>query len=378
MDTIFFRLLDGLNRPSRLSDAVLQLREGGETAEVYSAVSDSFRQVSGSTIAYWVSERVRRLFVDLPSLQESGRHACVTNPAGDDQRYFRCSWEVPEVAVGRRNRWVPLAKGGAFSRYHSDVHLLIDWDENEQTYRGFKGTVHRPLKRPASVDFFFRPGITYSTRTQLGFSARILPEGSIFHAKGPGVFCGEDERFHLLALFNSKAFQMLLQLQMAFGSYEVGVVQRTPIPDLSGSYGSPLDSMAIQCVDLKRSFDSIDETTHAFHLPALLQVEAATLQERLALWQERAASEEQQLAENQREIDNIVFQLYGIEGEDRRAIEESLSGENDTGGAGEDDGATETEDTDEATVVLDGGVLAADLLSYVLGCVFELLSNVVD
>ena len=28
-DTIFFRLLDGVNRPSRLSDAIEELREGG-------------------------------------------------------------------------------------------------------------------------------------------------------------------------------------------------------------------------------------------------------------------------------------------------------------------------------------------------------------
>jgi hypothetical protein len=35
--------------------------------------------------------------------------------------------------------------------------------------------------------------------------------------------------WHLLALTNSRAFALLVSLQMAFGSYEVGVIQKTPV-----------------------------------------------------------------------------------------------------------------------------------------------------
>jgi hypothetical protein len=52
-----------------------------------------------------------------------------------------------------------------------------------------------------------------------------------------------------------------------------------------------------------------------------LQVPGATLADRIASWNARLAETERQLAEHQREIDDIAFRLYGIEGEDRRAIE---------------------------------------------------------
>ena len=185
-DAVFIRLLFSEAKANSLRNSVTLTREGLlEGSHVYLAAPDTFRKLSKSPFAYWASDHVRELFDVLPSFEGNGRHACVTNPAGDDRRYFRCFWEVPVDLIGRENRWVPLVKGGEFSRYYSDVHLLVDWDVEEQTYRGFEGTVHRPLKRPASLDYFFRAGITYSTRSQLGFSARILPEGCIFHAKGP-------------------------------------------------------------------------------------------------------------------------------------------------------------------------------------------------
>lgn len=59
-----------------------------------------------------------------------------------------------------------------------------------------------------------------------------------------------------------------------------------------------------------------------YHLPALLQVPGENLTARIATWQSRVADTDRQLAENQREIDDIAFRLYGIDGEDRRAMEE--------------------------------------------------------
>jgi hypothetical protein len=38
-DTIFFRLLDGANRPARLSGAIEELREGEERTDTHSAES---------------------------------------------------------------------------------------------------------------------------------------------------------------------------------------------------------------------------------------------------------------------------------------------------------------------------------------------------
>ena len=62
---------------------------------------------------------------------------------------------------------------------------------------------------------------------------RVMPRGCVFADKGPAAFVSNDSTEELLALLTitvSIAFKALVELQMAFGSFEVGVIQRTPIP----------------------------------------------------------------------------------------------------------------------------------------------------
>ena len=55
-------------------------------------------------------------------------------------------------------------------------------------------------------------------------------------------------------------------------SYEVGIIQEMPVPDLSGLDGEQLGKLACSSIDLKRHLDTANETSHVFHLSALLQV----------------------------------------------------------------------------------------------------------
>ena len=66
-------------------------------------------------------------------------------------------------------------------------------------------------------------------------------------------------------------------------------------------------------------------TSHVFCLPRFAASHRKTLAERVASWRSRVGEVDKQLAENQREIDDIAFRLYGIEGVDRRAIEEGVA-----------------------------------------------------
>lgn len=278
METVFFRLLQADDKAAALADATAALRDGRPTNPVVHVVNPaSFRQVPGSPFAYWVSERIRRLFTELNPFHSGSGEVLSTNPLNADFRYARVAWEIdPRDA----SEWKPWAKGGAYSPYYFDIHTLIHWDEKRQTYMGFAGTVNRPLERPASLQHFFRAGLTWPRRTQGGLGLRIMPRGCIFADKGPAAFAKGDDPSQLLALValtNAGIFRMLVELQMCFGSYEVGVIQRTPIPDISGSQGTQLSKLGITCVNLKRHVDREDETSHVFHLPALLRVPSPML-----------------------------------------------------------------------------------------------------
>jgi len=52
----------------------------------------------------------------------------------DDFRFVRAWWEISPPTVGRGceetvqgKRWAPFAKGGEYSPYYADVHLVVNW-----------------------------------------------------------------------------------------------------------------------------------------------------------------------------------------------------------------------------------------------------------
>jgi len=157
---------------------------------------------------------------------------------------------------------------------------------------------------------------------------------------------------------------------MAFGSYEVGVIQRTPVPDLAPADEEALAALARRAWSLKRSLDTRTETSHAFALPALLQVAGGSLAARAAAWAQRVRSVESELDAIQADIDDRCFALYGIDDEDRRTITEGFGG-----GAGAGEGASDpSEDADdeegEAEGAADTVTLAAELVSWAVGVAF--------
>ena len=43
----------------------------------------------------------------------------------DDPRFVRLRWEVPEDSLGPGKLWVPFSKGGEYSWFTSDTHLVV-------------------------------------------------------------------------------------------------------------------------------------------------------------------------------------------------------------------------------------------------------------
>src|SRR5262249_34030960 len=85
-------------------------------------------------------------------------------------------------------------------------------------------------------------------------------------------------------------------------------------------------------------------------------------------WSAKLADANTVLAVHQNEIDDIAFKLYSIEGEERRAIEESLSGSAQRG----EEGITTSDEDEEVDVEVfaNASDLAIDLMSYLAGCPF--------
>jgi hypothetical protein len=315
--TTFLRLLAEGDKAEALIQACARLRQGAPDPRRFEVAPESFDSVPGKPFSYWVSEAVRSGYQRFEPMHtpNEARRVCSTNPLNEDFRYVRVWWEVESDSVDPS--WIAWAKGGAFSPFYYDIDTVIQWSLNQGTYFGFLGTVNRPLERPASVQHFRRPGLTWPRRTN-GLSFRVMPAGCIFADKGPAIFVADDNPDELLALsclVNSRGFQLLVSVQLArtelAQSYEVGLIQQTPIPLLTPEQRQQLATLARRAWSLKRTLDTVNETSHAFLLPAALRSRSGAYD---------PPAIETELARIQAEIDAIAFDLYDFAEADRQAV----------------------------------------------------------
>jgi Eco57I restriction-modification methylase len=285
---VFLRLLKGRDKGPALAEAIARQRAGVGDDRVYRLPLADLNQVPGAPIAYSMSPTIRRLFSDLPALS---RHAEVKVglQTGDDGRFVRAFWEVDprriirlQTETGTGGRWAPFAKGGEYGQYWSDINLVVDWERDGERIRRYAGA------RPQNTQYYFRPGLTWSLRTNSAMSVRVLPGGCIFAHMGPGIVA--DHAQPLLAWLNSRYVRLLIDATSAGGeqdkadmsrSYEVGIV--ASLPDPTGPDSSVRDDLArlaLTAARLGAQADELDETTRRFVAPAVLHGAEASILER--------------------------------------------------------------------------------------------------
>lgn len=339
-----------------------------------------FAKVPGSPFAYWASDGLISAFVRLPRI-DVGVLAVRGAYTTDDFKYYRLAWEVPQVpqhqrassrqqTLGRR-AYVGIAKGGSFAPYYSDVHLVVRWHDDGaeakvflSEYRDRKGWGADWSACLNGYGHYFRPGLTWPRRTN-GLSFRALPAGSIFADKGPAAFVDGDgsvRLLSLLALANSKAFSSLVAVQLArtelAQSYEVGLIQQTPLPEVSAIDAAELAGLARRAWSLHRRLDTVNEVSHAFVVPYGLVDSVGGL---------NVAATIRELAEVQREVDARANSLYGIAAQDLGGVVVAVP----NGPASDGDGVDrdDLDENEEGNSWRQNDQASAEpLLSWLIGC----------
>jgi hypothetical protein len=132
----FFRLTQADdNRESLLVRALT-----GQIPKVRTDLSRfNFRAIADAPLSYWVLPSIFRVFRDYPTLQKTVADAKLGAHTGEDARLVRYHWEVSSQEIGRKRKWVRFAKGGEFSRFYSDIYLLVGWDDSSVGFRKSAG-----------------------------------------------------------------------------------------------------------------------------------------------------------------------------------------------------------------------------------------------
>jgi len=193
--------------------------------------------------------------------------------------------------------------------------------------------------------------------------------GCVFADKGPVAFATNntlEELLGMLGIMNSTMFAELIKLQLAAAdaaarSYDVGIIQRTPFPKINLQNCIRLQESTQFAFLNKRELDTIEETSHAFIIPASFQAKELTLQDKYEDWTRNSVETERKLSDTQRQIDTMVFELYGLGKSDLQI----KTGQNGNNFAVDEDDEIEPP-TSPNSMTIDK--LVTEMLSYVVGC----------
>ena len=317
---------DRASREPHLRAGVGALQKGAAHPSVFSTDQTEFEKLPYAVFGYWCSRQLRSAFVKLPMLEGNVAHARVGGQTSDDSRFLRLRWEVTALESAGFE-WRAFAKGGEYSPYHDDIHLVIPWREDRGTLWGFTGRKGRKSETPSSADFFFRAGLTYPRRTTKRFAPRALPAGCAFGDKGPAIVDVKGSNWGLLAMLNSRPISYLFSLGTgavetmdASNSYEVGLLQRLPVPT-DAVTDNNLEALGRAAWLARADLDLRDEATALFNAPFAPLGFRQTIDETCRRLVRHLREQADTYVAAQEQIDTRVVELYGFEESDWQDIQ---------------------------------------------------------
>jgi hypothetical protein len=326
----WIRLLKTKQKSEVLLTTIQQVREGERQSTVFISSGARFSGMPTSVYGYWMSDALLGLYQPKNSIEARAADVKQGTATADDFRFLRLAWEVPADRIGLDREWARFAKGGVYSPFFDDIHLVIRWEDNG------KEIIAWGRGRPQNIQFFGRVGITWPLRTTSPFGPRALPAGCAFGHKGSAAIprAGRDPLV-LLGLLASRPARLLLSVRLGAGddapgsaskSYEVGLIRDLPFPALSDEQSQRISTLTLRCIRLMQdSVCDTDETAVAFFFPSVLaDAKQVGLRETVAkavAWREERLIG---LSESSAELDELVASAFNFSESDRTVMAEEL------------------------------------------------------
>ncbi|MGO8257725.1 BREX-1 system adenine-specific DNA-methyltransferase PglX [Rhizobium ruizarguesonis] len=375
----FVRLTEGRSE----SEKKAMLRHGISdrlSANFYVFSPQDFERIPGEPIAYWLSERFRRMFKENERLGDNveAGNGLQTN---DNNLYLRQWFEVGSgqlgIGVSTRERasasgkkWFPYNKGGEFRRWYGNYDFVVDWQDDGNNIKQRKridlaaGRITANNSKCWNEKFYFDRSVNWSDVTT-GKNSFRYSDGSLFDITAPSAFpSGKYSEWFLLAFLNSNLCSELNAVLNPTLHFNVGNFRN--LPALAGSVSVSVSDMKALVEKGKSDWDAYETSWDFTTLPQLspdhrdetLEASYARLRTH---WQDMT-DEMQRLEE---ENNRIFIDAYGLADEltpDVPIQEITL-----TCNPAYRYGAKGTVEEREARLTAD---TMAEFLSYAVGCMF--------
>lgn len=246
-------------------------------SNIFIANQDSFMNIPGYPIAYWVSHKIIETFHNnLPlsavckptqglATADNGRFVRSWFEVSLDNIGFGCASASASEASGRK--FFPYNKGGLFRRWYGNQEFIVNWQNDGEEIRNYPGAV---VRNPSC---YFKPCVSWSKISAGKVAFRYFPQGFIFDVAGTSIFANEEELPLLTAFCNSNAIYAFLNVLSPTLNYEVGQIAKLPFPT-TGTEG--ISDIASENISISKSDWDAHETSWNFKKPEIMAIDTAT------------------------------------------------------------------------------------------------------
>lgn len=205
--------------------------------DIYVISSSLFKDIPGSPIAYWASERTVNLFMNVPYI-ENYAVLCKGLTTSDNDRFVRFWYEPSSSNVTFNKKcstykWFPFNKGGSYRKWYGNNDLVVNFENDGEEIKKVVLEKYPYLNTPDFVvsnqQYYFKEGLTWSVLSSNRFSMRYALPGSICADKGQGLFCEDkDLLMYCNGFLNSVVASHFLQFISPMLDYNCGYVRKIP------------------------------------------------------------------------------------------------------------------------------------------------------
>jgi len=285
-------------------ETILPIHKNSTT---YELSPTSFALLDDAPFAYWLHERFFWCLEHLPPLSEEDVLVKVGLQTGDDFRFIRLRTEImPEDIY---SIWFPHAKGGDNSPFYSDIHLVVNWQNDGAQIKGHP-SVRLNMYSENNTELHFIKGMTFSYRTHR-FSPAMLPSNCITGVAGMGIFSLRHNLKALLSVLNSSVVNEFVSARLgqleSQSLYQAGTITPTPLPPINPNELQKLGDLGGRAIDLVRQYFTHDELSPFFTIyPSKEQGNQKMAETKMI---------RDELLNIYGKIDEIVVQAYGFQKE---------------------------------------------------------------
>ncbi len=258
----FIRSIAERDRQAVVVGCISAINTAASEPHLFLAWQDTFRKLAGAPFVYWTKSNDLDRFASLPTFEPEVGEVRVGLQTGDDSRFVRAVWEVPEkdtqfvyyptngetyfrlddpivLAYQQRRkagtpRWAFHVKSGASQPWYSPITLKIDWRQDGLQLRNFRDAQGKLRSRPQNIAYHYRPGFSWTLRATR-FYPYVIPGNCISSVSRYMAFPKQGMEFDTLGVSASRlasAFMRFYGEKFEWPKFLVESLKRLPWPKL--------------------------------------------------------------------------------------------------------------------------------------------------